>query len=141
MNKKWTTSCIMSFLFASTPLLLEANAGKENKSVHNNQVVATRLGFLDMSFRVKVTPVVQRKIQNYVTSGREKTNIILQSMAMYKPIFDKFIEEKNLPKELAYLPVVESAVDPHAKSHAGAVGLWQFMAPTARAKGLPSMDW
>ena len=126
----------MSFLFASSPLLLVANSRKEIKSVHNNQVVATRLSFLDMSFRVKVTPVVQRKIHNYVTSGREKTNIILQSMAMYKPIFDKFIEEKNLPKELAYLPVVESAVDPHAKSHAGAVGLWQFMAPTARSKGL-----
>ncbi|HMP28803.1 MAG TPA: lytic transglycosylase domain-containing protein, partial [Saprospiraceae bacterium] len=136
MNKKCITSCIMSFVFAITPLYLIANVDKKIKYVHNNAVVAKRLDSLDMSFRVKVTPVVQRKIHNYITWGRKKTNQILGNMAMYKPIFDKYIQEKGLPKELAYLPVVESAVNPHAVSPVGATGLWQFMGPTARQKGL-----
>jgi hypothetical protein len=126
----------MSFLFALSPMLLLANTDKKIRYVHNNTVVAKRLDSLDMSFRVKVTPVVQRKIHNYITWGRKKTNEILGTMTMYKPFFDKYIEEKGLPKELAYLPIVESALNPNAVSPVGATGLWQFMGPTARQKGL-----
>lgn len=126
----------MSFFFALSPLLLLANLDKKIKYVHNNTVVSNRLDSLDMSFRVKVTPVVHRKIHNYITWGRKKTNEILGTMTMYKPIFDKYIEAKGLPKELAYLPIVESALNPKAVSPMGATGLWQFMGPTARAKGL-----
>ena len=137
MNKKCITSCIVTVLFAFLHFALNAEiTNKKVKYAHNKYIVAKRLDSLDMSFRVKITPVVQRKINNYISYGRKKTNTILGTMAMYKPVFDKFIEEKNLPRELAYLPIVESAVDPHAVSHAGATGLWQFMAPTARQKGL-----
>ena len=44
--------------------------------------------------------------------------------------------KRNLPQELKYVAVVESHLDPHAKSKSGAAGLWQFMPPTARRQGL-----
>lgn len=50
------------------------------------------------------------------------------------------IEKRDLPMELALLPVIESAYRPEAKSSVNAAGLWQFMAPTARGLGL-HRDW
>ncbi|MEL0628077.1 lytic transglycosylase [Psychromonas aquatilis] len=51
------------------------------------------------------------------------------------------IEKNDLPLELALLPVIESTFDPFARSHAGAVGLWQFM-PTSGARfGLQQNEW
>jgi hypothetical protein len=127
----------MTVLFTFLQFGINAEAvDKKVTYAHNKYIVAKRIDSLNLSFRVKVTPVVQRKINNYISFGREKTNAILGTMAMYKPLFDKFIEEKNLPEELAYLPIMESAFNPHAESHAGAKGLWQFMAPTAKQIGL-----
>lgn len=51
-------------------------------------------------------------------------------------IIDDELEKKNMPKELKYLAVIESALNHNAVSHAGAVGPWQLMATTARMMGL-----
>ena len=51
------------------------------------------------------------------------------------------IEAKNIPGELALLPVVESAFRPDAKSPAQASGLWQFIPPTGREYGLEQNSW
>lgn len=52
------------------------------------------------------------------------------------PLIQKILEENNLPKELAYISMLESGFNPYAKSNAGAYGIWQFMANTARRYGL-----
>ncbi|MEE0974532.1 MAG: transglycosylase SLT domain-containing protein, partial [Muribaculaceae bacterium] len=54
----------------------------------------------------------------------------------YMPIFEQALEAEGMPNELKYVPVIESALNPFAKSRAKAVGLWQFMSPTARGLGL-----
>jgi len=51
-------------------------------------------------------------------------------------VIDEVLEKKNLPKELKYLAVIESALNHNAVSHAGAVGTWQLMESTARMMGL-----
>lgn len=51
---------------------------------------------------------------------------------LYLPLIVDEIQARQMPLELAMLPLVESALDPHARSHVGATGPWQFMAPTAR---------
>jgi hypothetical protein len=87
----------MTVLFTFLQFGINAEAvDKKVTYAHNKYIVAKRIDSLNLSFRVKVTPVVQRKINNYISFGREKTNAILGTMAMYKPLFDKFIEEKNL---------------------------------------------
>lgn len=60
--------------------------------------------------------------------------------ARYRKLIDKALEEQQLPKGLAYLPVIESAYDPTLTSRAGAHGIWQFMPDTAREYGL-RVDW
>ena len=60
--------------------------------------------------------------------------------AEYKSLIDSVLDEYKLPKALAYLPVIESAYLPTLTSRAGARGIWQFMAETAREYGL-RVDW
>jgi len=58
----------------------------------------------------------------------------------YLPMIRSILAEKGLPEELAYVALVESSFQPHARSSADAVGLWQFIESTARASGL-RVDW
>ena len=60
--------------------------------------------------------------------------------ARYKPLIEKALDAEKLPHGLAYLPVIESAYMPALTSRAGAHGIWQFMAETAREYGL-RVDW
>jgi membrane-bound lytic murein transglycosylase D len=60
--------------------------------------------------------------------------------AKYKPLIDKALDAEKLPRGLAYLPVIESAYLPTLTARAGAHGIWQFMAETAREYGL-RVDW
>ncbi len=50
----------------------------------------------------------------------------------YFPMFEEILDKYNLPLELKYLPIIESALNPVARSRAGANGLWQFMYGTAK---------
>ena len=54
----------------------------------------------------------------------------------YFPMFESKLIQRSVPLELKYLAIVESALNPQAKSSAGAVGLWQFMYQTGKAYGL-----
>jgi membrane-bound lytic murein transglycosylase D len=67
-----------------------------------------------------------------------QTSLIRSSR--YRKLIDKALAEQNLPKGLAYLPVIESAYMPTLTSRAGAHGIWQFMPDTAREYGL-RVDW
>lgn len=62
-------------------------------------------------------------------------------MQRYLPYLFARVRERGLPAELAFLPVVESALDPYAFSPYGASGLWQFMRPTAKQYGLPMTEY
>jgi len=80
--------------------------------------------------------IVKSYIKTYTERRREAAQRILGRSVMYFPMFEKYLKEHNLPTDLKYLSVVESALDPVAVSRAGAVGLWQFMPATARWLGL-----
>ena len=59
----------------------------------------------------------------------------------YFPMFEEALDRHGLPLELKYLPVLESGLNPLARSNAGATGLWQFMYPTARRHELEINSW
>ncbi|RPG81334.1 MAG: LysM peptidoglycan-binding domain-containing protein [Crocinitomicaceae bacterium TMED114] len=61
--------------------------------------------------------------------------------AHYFPMFEEALDRHGLPPELKYLPVLESGLNPLARSRAGATGLWQFMYNTARRQDLEINSW
>ena len=60
----------------------------------------------------------------------------LERMTSFEAMVDSVIEDRGLPGSLRYLPIIESGYSPTAVSSASAVGMWQFMAPTARDFGI-----
>lgn len=64
----------------------------------------------------------------------------LTRSSRYRPLIEKTLAEFDLPKGIAYLPVIESGYSPTMTSRSGAHGIWQFMPDTAREYGL-RVDW
>jgi membrane-bound lytic murein transglycosylase D len=81
-------------------------------------------------------PIVKQFIDRYVTRMRKSVSLMLGSSNFYMPIFEQALESYNVPIELKYLPVIESALNPKAVSRVGATGLWQFMLATGKQYGL-----
>ncbi len=79
---------------------------------------------------------VQRYIQVYGFQKRDQVSRMLGLSRVYFPIYEETFDRMGLPMELKYLSLVESALNPHARSRVGATGLWQFMLATGRLYGL-----
>jgi len=79
---------------------------------------------------------VRKYIDLYAQKRRALTSRLLGLAAYYFPIFEEKLDKYNLPLELKYLAVIESALNPVAVSRAGAAGLWQFMFNTGKLYGL-----
>lgn len=80
---------------------------------------------------------VRLYIYRYLTSGREYTIRALEQSERYLPIIlAEFDRNPDIPRELAYLPLLESGFNPRAVSRTGAMGLWQFVSITAGGLGL-----
>jgi membrane-bound lytic murein transglycosylase D len=78
-----------------------------------------------------------RAWEDYFTGrGRAEFQLYLERMGRWDSLVVAHVEEAGLPPSLLYLPVIESGYSPTAVSHARAVGMWQFMAGTARGYGL-----
>lgn len=87
---------------------------------------------MDLAYNEKVHPF----IESYI--GRNKALISrMQGLKnLYFPLFEQQLDRHDLPLEFKYLAIVESAMNPKAKSHSGATGLWQFMYLTGKQYGL-----
>lgn len=79
---------------------------------------------------------VKSFIDLYANRRREQTERMLGLGELYFPMFEEQLDRHNIPLEMKYLAVVESALNPTARSWVGATGLWQFMYHTGRIYGL-----
>ena len=103
----------------------------------------SRLASLDghTPFNLTYNPAVQSFIDLYAVRKREMTSRMLGLADLYFPVFEEYLDKHGMPLELKYLAVVESALNPAARSRAGAVGLWQFMLPTGKMFGLKASSY
>jgi len=79
---------------------------------------------------------VRKFIEVYAFKKRKLTARIMGLAQIYFPLFEEQLDRHNMPLELKYLAVIESALNPVATSRAGAKGLWQFMYGTGKGYGL-----
>ena len=102
------------------------------------EVTRHRMAVLDGTtpFDLTYNRVVQSYIDLYVVRKRVMSSRMLGLAELYFPVFEEALDRHGIPLEMKYLAVVESALNPAARSKAGAVGLWQFMLPTGRMFGL-----
>lgn len=117
------------------------NLGENCTSTATNPVVSDsvyidRLQRIPAIIEMPYNEVVRKFIDMYATRLREKVAFMLSANNFYMPIFEEALDLYDLPQELKYLPVIESALNPKATSRAGAVGLWQFMLTTGKIYGL-----
>ena len=104
--------------------------------VFETQVYIDRLKRLPTLIEMPYNEVVQKFIDRYSGKLRRSVSFMLGASNFYMPIFEEALEAYNLPLELKYLPVIESALNPKAVSRVGATGLWQFMLSTGKRYGL-----
>jgi len=79
---------------------------------------------------------VKKHINVYGTHRRLMLSRVMGMSELYFPMIEEQLEKADLPMELKYLPVVESALNNTVRSRAGAVGMWQFMYRTGKYLGL-----
>ena len=97
-----------------------------------------RLAILDAKtpFNISYNPSLESVIKGYLKNRQQSTETLINRSQYYFPMFEAVLDTHNLPLELKYLAVVESALKPRAKSRVGATGLWQFMFATGKQYGL-----
>ena len=87
-------------------------------------------------FDLEYNSIVKGYIEMYVIRKRELVSRLMALSQYYFPMFEEQLDKYNLPLELKYLAICESALNAHARSRVGATGLWQFMYPTGKLYGL-----
>lgn len=102
----------------------------------DKEVYIDRLSRMPTIIEMPYNEVVMRYIERYATTLRKSVSFMLGASNFYIPLFEEALETYGLPLELKYLPIIESALNPTAKSSAGAAGLWQFMPSTGKQYGL-----
>ena len=109
-----------SFSSDSTPV---------NELKINTDSIKSRMEHINSTtpFQIDYTPQLEKAIIKHLKK-RQATYFDLYGKSIYYfPIFEQALQKYNVPLELKYLPIVESSLNPKAKSRAGATGLWQFM--------------
>jgi len=109
---------------------------KDENPVFPKEVYVERLRRMPTIMEMPYNEVVQTFIDRYTGRLRHSISFMLGASNFFMPVFEEALEAYQLPLELKYLPVIESALKPNAVSRVGATGLWQFMLTTARDYGL-----
>ena len=137
---------LVSTLSATKDVYLAIDKNEWNKygfnegdvPVYDDSVYMKRIQTLAHETTVPLTfnAHVKSFIELYANRLRQQTSRMLGLSYVYFPMFEDYLSRYDLPLELKYLAMVESALNPTAGSKAGAKGLWQFMRGTGVEYGL-----
>lgn len=98
----------------------------------DDSVYIRRLYSLPTKMELVFNPVVRNYIEMYAGRRKNQVSYMLGEGKYYFSLFEEALDREGIPLELKYLPVIESALNPIARSRVGATGLWQFMASTGK---------
>ena len=102
----------------------------------SDSVCRLRLSQMPCLMEMPYNSTVRSFIDLYTIKKRRQVEYMMGMSDYYFPIFEQVLGANNLPLELKYLPIIESALNTTVVSRMGAAGLWQFMIATGRMYGL-----
>ena len=104
----------------------------------DSDTIRERLKKLDSKTPIELffTPDVEKTIKKYLKTRLKFYKKNIDKINYYLPLFEEHLQNKNIPLEIKYLPLIESRLDPVAVSRVGATGLWQLMFYTALENGI-----
>ena len=135
MNKYTKIFILTAFLAISIPTLLHAQAAPTNYSTHDVPSSVTFCGKnIDLT-RYDRYERMDRELLAFTYMHSTSIQMIKKANR-YFPIVEPILKANGIPDDFKYLMVIESNLNPNARSSAGAAGLWQFMQTTGREYGL-----
>ncbi len=87
-------------------------------------------------FNIEYNVGLENVIKSFLKNRKKTFERLMGISQFYFPLFEEELAKNNIPLEIKYLAVIESALNPRAVSHCGATGLWQFMYQTGKQYGL-----
>ena len=137
VTHKFELDSIVHDYFIEKSFKLECNREDTVIPVHySDSVYISRLQSLPHIMEMTYNNVVKAFIERYARCPKDVGYMLGVGHTYYFPMFEEALERHNIPLELKYLPVIESALKAKAKSPVGAMGLWQFMPATGKIYGL-----
>lgn len=104
----------------------------------STELLKKRLAKMDAKspFNIEYNPALENTIKAFLKNRSKAFERLMAISEYYFPMFEEHLSKYDIPLELKYLAIVESALNPRAKSRVGASGLWQFMYPTGKQYNL-----
>ena len=128
---------LLNSWYAQTYLMVDTTCtSTATNPIFSDTVYNDRLANLPCVVPMIYNQVVKSHIDRYASKLRHQVSYMLGMMEYYEPLIEQALDVYDVPNELKYLPVVESALNPVAVSRVGATGLWQFMYSTGKLYGL-----
>ena len=128
---------LLNSWYAQTYLMVDTTCTPTAANpVFSDTVYTDRLANLPCVVPMTYNQPVRANIDRYAKQLRHQVSYMLGMMEYYEPLIEQALDVHDVPNELKYLPVVESALNPVAVSRVGATGLWQFMYSTGKLYGL-----
>jgi len=102
------------------------------------ELLKKRLADMDAKspFNIEYNPGLENIIKSFLKNRKKSFERLMAISEYYFPLFEEALAKQNVPLEIKYLAVVESALNPKAVSRVGATGLWQFMYQTGKQYNL-----
>ncbi len=139
IDEKWLEELYGNDLYDSiTKSISELTFEEVDYPELSTEILKERLKVLNTKtpFNVEYNPGLESVIKSYLKNRRESLQRLISLSAYYFPLFEQELDSHDIPLEIKYLAIVESALKPRAKSRVGATGLWQFMYSTGKMYGL-----
>ena len=107
-------------------------------NILDTEVLKERLEKLNQKtpLNISYNPSLENVIKSFLLRKRDLMERMITASQFYFPMFEQELDNHNIPLEIKYLAIVESALNPRARSRVGATGLWQFMYGTGKMYGL-----
>jgi len=106
----------------------------------NKELFEYHCSLMDFKVPMEYNQLVKTQIDYFGTRWQSKLKEMVSKSQHFFPLYEEILTEYELPLEIKYLSIIESGLNPHARSKCGAVGAWQFMPATARIFDL-KMDY